>query len=74
MTYIIIYYLIGNTVSLSFIWLFRYSSFKTAPKKSDSWASLIGVWLWPFLDANTITSPVQIIIYIFSLLKSRPEL
>jgi hypothetical protein len=47
MKYVIIYYLIGTIVSLYHIWFYRYSKYKQAPKKSDSWASLIGVWLWP---------------------------
>ena len=45
---LIIYYLIGITVSIFNIWFYRYSKYKQQPKKSDALASLFGVWLWPF--------------------------
>lgn len=45
--YIIIYYGIGFIISLFHIWFYRYSKYKQEPRKSDAWASLIGVWLWP---------------------------
>lgn len=47
MKHFILYYVIGNLVSFFHIWFYRYSKYKSEPKKSDAWAALVGVWLWP---------------------------
>ena len=47
MTLLVLYYLIGMVVSIFNIWFYRYSKYKTAPRKRDSLSALFGVWLWP---------------------------